>query len=80
MINKTIFIFFILFFTSCSVLKPDSYMLNSSQSKASDYKKVITASFLKKHLSVLASDEFEGRETTKKGQKLAATYLKNFFS
>lgn len=78
MFNKTIFIFFILFFTSCSVLKPDSYMLNSPQSKASDYKKVITASFLKKHLSVLASDEFEGRETTKKGQKLAATYLKNF--
>ena len=78
MINKTIYIFFFLFFTSCSVFKPDSYMLKSSHSKALDYKNAITSSFLKKHLYVLASDEFEGRETTKKGQKLAATYLKNF--
>ena len=53
-------------------------MLKSSHSKALDYKNTITSSFLKKHLHVLASDEFEGRETTKKGQKLAATYLKNF--
>ena len=78
MINKTIYIFLIFFFTSCSVFKPDSYMLKSSHSKALDYKNAITSSFLKKHLHVLASDEFEGRETTKKGQKLAATYLKNF--
>ena len=65
MINKIIYVFFVLSFTSCSVLKPDSYMLKSSQSKASDYKKVIAA-FFKKHLSVLASDEFEGRKPLKK--------------
>ena len=32
-----------------------------------------------KHLSVLASDEYEGRETGKKGGWLAAEYIKNHF-
>ena len=31
------------------------------------------------HLSVLASDEYEGRETGKNGQRLAATYIENRF-
>jgi hypothetical protein len=34
---------------------------------------------LKKYLSVLASDEYEGRETGEKGQKMAAEYIKNNF-
>ena len=78
MINKIIYVFFVLSFTSCSVLKPDSYMLKSSHGTALEYINSISSTFLEKHLSVLASDEFEGRETTKKGQKLAAAYLKNF--
>lgn len=32
-----------------------------------------------KHLSVLASDEFEGRETGKKGAWMAADYIRNYF-
>jgi hypothetical protein len=32
-----------------------------------------------KHLSVLASDEYEGRETGKKGAWMAADYIKNYF-
>lgn len=32
-----------------------------------------------KHLSVLASDEYEGRETGKKGAWMAADYIKNHF-
>ena len=32
-----------------------------------------------KHLSVLASDEYEGRETGKKGAWMAANYIKNYF-
>jgi hypothetical protein len=32
-----------------------------------------------KHLSVLASDEYEGRETGKKGAWMAAEYIKNHF-
>jgi len=32
-----------------------------------------------KHLSILASDEYEGRETGKKGAWMAADYIKNYF-
>ena len=34
---------------------------------------------LKRHLSVLASDEYEGRETGMKGQQMAAKYIENEF-
>ena len=34
---------------------------------------------LKKHLEVLASDSLEGRETGKRGQKMAAEYIMNHF-
>ena len=43
------------------------------------YAETITADDLKSHLSVLASDEYEGRETGKKGQKLAAKYIADHF-
>lgn len=46
---------------------------------AMKYAKTITAEDLKTHLSVLASDEYEGRETGKKGQKMAAEYIANHF-
>lgn len=39
------------------------------------YANTITASDLKKHLSVVASDEMEGRETGSEGQKKAGRYL-----
>ncbi|MBL7891932.1 MAG: M28 family peptidase [Bacteroidia bacterium] len=39
------------------------------------YANSITRENLKKHLSVLASDEYEGRETGEKGQKMAANYI-----
>ncbi len=34
---------------------------------------------LKTHLYIIASDEFEGRNTGEPGQKLAAEYIKNFY-
>ena len=40
------------------------------------YAEVITEADLKKHLYIYASDEFEGRETGKPGQKKAVAYLK----
>jgi hypothetical protein len=43
------------------------------------YAETITILDLKKHLSILASDSLEGRETGKRGQKKAATYIKNHF-
>jgi Zn-dependent M28 family amino/carboxypeptidase len=39
----------------------------------------ITQEDLKKHLSILASDAYEGRETGQKGQKMAAEYISNHF-
>lgn len=47
--------------------------------KAVKYAKTIKAEDLKTHLSVIASDEYEGRETGKKGQKMAAEYIANHF-
>ena len=43
------------------------------------YANTITSSDLNKLLYEFASDEFEGRETGKPGQKKAAEYLKNFY-
>mgnify|MGYP005848927235 CR=1 FL=1 len=40
---------------------------------------VITPNLLKAHLSFLASDELEGRETAKRGQKIAARYIATEF-
>ncbi len=40
---------------------------------------LITPTLLKAHLSFLASDELEGRETAKRGQKLAARYIATEF-
>jgi hypothetical protein len=43
------------------------------------YGKLITAEGAKKHLSILASDEFEGRETGKPGAEKAANYIAGEF-
>ncbi len=48
-------------------------------STAYKYANEIKAETLKKHLEIIASDEYEGRETGKKGQKMTMEYLiKNF--
>ena len=43
------------------------------------YGNTITANELKEHLYILASDEFEGRETGEPGQKKAANFLRNYY-
>ena len=43
------------------------------------YSKTILKKDLEKHLTILSSDSLEGRETGKKGQKIAAEYLKKHF-
>ncbi|MFN7014759.1 MAG: hypothetical protein ACK4ON_10880, partial [Bacteroidia bacterium] len=62
---------FILLFFSVAVFAQDSTIIRFS--------KTITASNLKRNLSVLASDEYEGRETGQRGQKMAAEYIMNEF-
>ena len=43
------------------------------------FSETITIVDLEKHLNILASDSLEGRETGKKGQKMAADYIMNHF-
>lgn len=56
-----------------------AFGLLAQDKTAMKYAKTITAEDLKAHLSILASDEYEGRETGKKGQKMAAEYIANHF-
>lgn len=46
---------------------------------AEKYANTITVDDLKKHLYILASDEYEGRETGRAGQKKAAKYIANYY-
>ena len=43
------------------------------------FSKYITAEGMKKNLTVLASDEYEGRETGQKGQKMSAEYISKYY-
>lgn len=53
--------------------------LFAQDKQAVKYAKTITQADLKARLSVLASDEYEGRETGMKGQKMAAKYIADHF-
>lgn len=57
-----------------------SFNASAQDATAMKYASTITAADLEKHLSILASDEMEGRDTGAKGQKMAAEYLANFYS
>ncbi|MGQ0828504.1 MAG: M28 family peptidase [Bacteroidota bacterium] len=61
----------LLFFPSFIVAQKDTIAVR--------YSKNITKAGLSKNLHVLASDEYEGRETGEKGQKMAAEYIANQF-
>lgn len=56
-----------------------AFVADNSNDVRKTYAETITASDLKTHLSILASDEYEGRETTKNGQKMAAKYIAEQF-
>jgi Zn-dependent M28 family amino/carboxypeptidase len=55
-----------------------SYVFAQTE-KAVDYASVITKENLKKHLSIIASAEMEGRETGTEGQRKAAAYIETQF-
>ncbi len=46
---------------------------------ATKYANTVTAADLSKHLHIIASDEYEGRNTGEKGQKMAAEYIAKEF-
>ena len=54
-------------------------LAQTNDSIALKYADYIAIESLKKNLGVIASDEYEGRETGKKGQKMAADYIAGQF-
>ncbi|TSE04589.1 MULTISPECIES: M28 family peptidase [Aquimarina] len=67
---------------ACNSTKTTTTQTSSTNKKASnsqDYANTITAEDLKTALYTYASDEFEGRETGKPGQKKAINFLKDHY-
>ena len=52
-----------------------SLQVTAQNRTAQKFAKQITPKYAQKHLSILASDEFEGRETGKAGAEMAANYI-----
>jgi Zn-dependent M28 family amino/carboxypeptidase len=67
---KKIFLLSFLFAATASFAQTDI---------AAKYGNMITGADLKKHLTIIASDEFEGRETGTEGQRNAAAYIEKQF-
>ena len=66
---KTYAIFLTIMFYSFTIFSQD----------VKDYANTITIKELKEKLYTYSSDEFEGRETGKKGQKIAVNFLKDHY-
>lgn len=79
--KKILFIALGLLFACNSSQKTVSELAVSTTTEVTDdpqfYAATITEKELKEHLYIYASDEFEGRETGKPGQKKAVDYLKS---
>ena len=60
----------------CAMLIAFSCKKEATQEDVVAYGETITEDELKDHLYIYASDEFEGRDTGKPGQKKAVEYLK----
>lgn len=60
-------------------LFPGLLLAQQRDSVAIRYSKLIEAERMSQYLHVLASDQYEGRETGKKGQKMAAAYIAEQF-
>ena len=70
--KKNLILFFLATTLSCTSQKS-----NVADVSPAKYIKTITAADLKTHLTIVASDEMEGRETGSVGQKKAGNYLIN---
>ncbi|MGY6560164.1 MAG: M28 family metallopeptidase [Nitritalea sp.] len=57
-----------------------SWMVSAQDATTLKYGNTITEDDLRRHLTIMAGEEFEGRNTGEKGQKLAAAYIRDFFS
>ncbi len=72
--KKTLVIFFVI-----AGLVSQAQNTKDEFDKRNTYMNSITVQELKEHLYILSADEFEGRETSKPGQKKAAAFLENYY-
>ena len=70
--------YFLPFFLLSLALPMGAQTLNYTQSGVS-WSQTITPEDLSTHLHILAADSMEGRETGKRGQRMAAAYIANHF-
>jgi len=56
-----------------------THLVYSQESGIKQYGDAISETRLKKNLTIIASDSMEGRETGKKGQKMAADFIRAYF-
>jgi len=63
----------------CSVLLIHNINFAQPNKTAQKYGATITEADLKENLSIIASDAMEGRETGKRGQKMAAAFIAAYF-
>jgi hypothetical protein len=66
-------------FCVCAALSTSAQNSLDAHDKRNAYMNTITVKELKEQLFILAADDFEGRETSKPGQKKAAAYLENYY-
>ncbi|MFK7932159.1 MAG: M28 family peptidase [Saprospiraceae bacterium] len=74
-----LFLCFIATTTLFAQPQPTVKIANDDKVSPVPYAKSITAKDLRNHLTILASDEFEGRETGTPGQEKAARYIEEYF-
>lgn len=77
--KNLVVIFCIWLFISCGSNNNVSDIAFVNEDLASKFANTISPTDLKKHLYIIASEDFAGRETGEPGQKKAAEYLKNFY-
>jgi len=85
--NIAPFLFIIALGVGCSPKVTPTASVNKTTTESADrlreaapkYAATVTAADLSKHLTILASDEYEGRNTGEKGQKMAAAYISKEF-
>ncbi|TGE17206.1 M28 family peptidase [Hymenobacter elongatus] len=65
--------------TATDVTPPPTRQAPEEADWANVYGTTITQADLREHLTILASDAYEGRETGEKGQKMAADYISKQF-
>ena len=63
-------------FLACGTSQKTTNKEDKNIDQAAKYAATITSKELSEHLYTYASDEFEGRETGEKGQKMASEYIK----